>query len=279
MSTATDPITTTSSSQIFEMTRTNRILRMQALVLCGDAGISRALARTLFDMGVAPRLFEKAEAALEALNADRFDLVVVDCDDVVGGLAFLQLVRRTSSNRTATVLALVNQRTRMQAAFQVGATLALQKPFSVSLLTMILRASQGNILRERRRTFRHPVEIPVSLSVDHGPDLRATAINLSEDGMALQAHSSLPTNHPIRVRFDLPKTRIPVEAEGTIAWADRTGRIGIRFLDMQQFVRRSLEKWLQAQFEQLLADQKKENESLFPSHLLATVNRPLPVRV
>ncbi len=279
MSTATNPITTTSASQIVEVMRTNRVLRVQALVLCRDEGISRPLARALFDMGIASRSFEKAESALEALTASRFDLVVVDCDDVDGGMALLRLVRRTPSNKTATVLALVNQRTRMQAAFQSGATLALQKPFSASLLSLILRASQGNILRERRRTFRHPVEIPVSLSVDHGSDVRATAINLSEDGMAIQSQSFLPAEHPVRVRFALPGTRISVEAEGAIAWADRTGRIGIRFLNMQPFVRRILEKWLQTHFEQLLAEQKKETEGLLPRQVPATVNRPLPVRV
>jgi CheY-like chemotaxis protein len=279
MATATNPITTTSASQIVEVMRTNRILGVQALVFCRDEGISRSLARTLLDLGIASRFFEKAEAALEAMNLDRFDLVVVDCDDVKGGMALLQLARRTPSNKTATILALVNQQTPMQAAFQVGATLALQKPFSASLLGLILRASQGNVLRERRRTFRQPVEIPVTLSTDRGPDLRATAINLSEDGMALQTHSSLPADCPVRVRFDLPGTRVSVEAEGTIAWTDRTGRMGLRFLNMQQFVRRVLEKWLQTQFEQLLAEQKKETESLLPSRAMATVNRPQPTRV
>jgi len=279
MSTTANLLTTTSAAQIREVMKTNRILCMQALVLCRDEVISRWLARALFDLGLVPQFFEEAEAALEALSANRFDLVVVDCDDVEGGIALLQMVRRTASNKTATVLALVNQRTNMQAAFQIGATLTLQKPFSASLLGMILRASQGNILRERRRSFRHPVEIPVSLSVDCGPELRATAINLSEDGMALQMQNLLPADQPVRVRFDLPGTRISVEAEGAIAWSDRDGRVGIRFLNMQQFVRRHLEKWLQSQFEQLLADQKRENASPVPSGLLVTMNRPQPAQV
>jgi CheY-like chemotaxis protein len=279
MSTTTNPFTTTSAAQIREVMKTNRILSMQALVLCRDEVISRWLTRALFEMGIVPRFFEEAEVALEALNTNRFDLVVVDCDDIEGGMALLRMVRRTSSNKTATVLALVNQRTNMQAAFQIGATLTLQKPFSAGLLSLILRASQGNILRERRRSFRHPVEIPIWVSVDRGPELRATAINLSEDGMALQTQSPLPVDQPVRVRFSLPGTRVSVEAEGAIAWSDRTGRVGIRFLNMQQFVRPLLEKWLQVQFEQLLADQKKENASAVPSGLLATMNRLLPTQV
>lgn len=257
MTTATNPMTTTSSAKLFEAMKANRILRMQALVLCSDEGISRSLTRTLLDMGVAPRLCGKAEAAREALNDNRFDLVVVDCDDVDGGMALLQLVRQTPANKTATILALVNQRTGMQVAFQMGATMALQKPFSASLLGLVLRASQGNILRERRRGFCHPVEIPVSLSVEHGPDVRATAINLSEDGMTLQARAPLPAYHLVRARFDLPETKISVEAKGTIVWADPSGGVGIRFLNMKQCVRQILEKWLQAQFEQSLAEQKE----------------------
>ena len=272
-------ITTCSAAQTLEVTKANRILCMQSLILCRDEVISRWLARTLLDMGIEPRFFDEADGALEALNANRFDLVVVDCDDVEGGMALLQVVRRTASNKTATILALVNRRTKMKAAFQIGATLALQKPFSASLLGLILRASQGNILRERRRSFRHPVEIPVLVSVDRGPDVRVTAINLSEDGMALQAQYPLPVDQPVRVRFSLPDTRISVEAEGNIAWSDRNGRAGIRFLNIQHFVRWLLEKWLQAQFEQLLAEQKKENASPVPSGLLLTMNRPQPAQV
>ena len=279
MSTATNDMATTSAAQILQVMKNNRILCMQALVLCKDGMISRWLARDLFDMGIAPQFFDEAEAALEVLNHNRFDLVVVDCDGVEEGMALLQLVRRTASNKAATVLALVNERTQMQAAFQIGATLALQKPFSVSLLGLILRASQGNILRERRRSFRHPVEIPVSLTVEHGPEVPATAINLSEDGMALQVPYPFSANHPVRVRFKLPQTRVSVEAEGTIAWSDRAGRAGIRFSILQPFVRKLLETWLQTRFEQLLSDQKKESESPVPSQLLATVNRPLPVRI
>ena len=279
MSTTTNHLTTTSAAQIREVMKTNRILCMQSLVLCRDEVTCRWLTRAMFDLGIAPQFFEEAEVALEALSVDRFDLVVVDCDDVEGGMAFLQMVRRTPSNKAATVLALVNQRTNMQAAFQIAATLTLQKPFSASLLGMILRASQGNILRERRRNFRYPVEIPASLSVDRGPELRATIVNLSEGGMAIQAHSQLPANQPVRVRFDLPGTRISVETEGAIAWSDRSSSAGIQFLNVQQMVRRLLEKWLQSQFEQLLADQKKENASAVPSGLLGTMNRLLPAQV
>jgi len=279
MSAMTNPMTTTSAAQIREVMKTNRILCMQSLVLCRDEVTCRWLTRAMFDLGIAPQFFEEAEVALEALSVDRFDLVVVDCDDVEGGMAFLQMVRRTPSNKAATVLALVNQRTNMQAAFQIAATLTLQKPFSASLLGMILRASQGNILRERRRNFRYPVEIPASLSVDRGPELRATIVNLSEGGMAIQAHSQLPANQPVRVRFDLPGTRISVETEGAIAWSDRSSSAGIQFLNVQQMVRRLLEKWLQSQFEQLLADQKKENASAVPSGLLGTMNRLLPAQV
>ena len=66
-----------------------------------------------------------------------------------------------------------------------------------------------------------------------------------------------------------------MKAEGAVAWSDRTGRVGIRFLNMKQCVRQILEKWLQTQFEQLLTKQKA-NESLVPSRPLATANRPLP---
>ena len=87
MSTATNDMATTSAAQILQVMKNNRILCMQALVLCKDGMISRWLARDLFDMGIAPQFFDEAEAALEVLNHNRFDLVVVDCDGVEEGMA------------------------------------------------------------------------------------------------------------------------------------------------------------------------------------------------
>ena len=208
------------------------------------------------------------------MSRRKFDLVVVDCDDAKGGVEFLQAIRRTRSHEMATILAIVNQQTTLPEAFQMGATLALEKPFSANLLNLIFRASLGNMLRERRRTLRHPVEIPVSLSIDQGRDLCATAINLSENGMAIQAPFPLPPNQRVRVRFVLPNTKISIEAEAVIAWSERHGRAGIRFLSVQQFVRRHFESWLRSQFEQMTQALQKEDTGQLARELLAG-SRPL----
>jgi len=146
MNTATGSRTAPRASQIFEVMKTNHLLGLRALVVCHDRELVRSLARHLFALGIAPWLITKTEVALAALNASRFDLVVLDCDDVHESWALLRRVRQTESNKAATVLALVNHRTSMQTALKLGATLALQKPFSAHLLSLVLGASQGNIL-------------------------------------------------------------------------------------------------------------------------------------
>ena len=266
-----------TGAQAANVVLTNRALGLQALVLCRDSQITRPLLQVLFELGIAPKLYHEAAEALEVIHRRRFDLVIVDCDDTKGGVEFLQSVRRIPSHGMATILAIVNHQTSLLEAFKMGATLALGKPFSGNLLNLIFRASLGNMLRERRRAFRHPVEIPVVIHIDHGQDLRATVINLSEDGMAVQAPFPLPHNQSVRVRFVLPATKISIDAEAVIAWSERHGRSGIRFLNVQHFVRRHFESWLRDQFDQMTQVLQKQDASLMAREVLAG-SRPLPLQ-
>jgi hypothetical protein len=51
------------------------------------------------------------------------------------------------------------------------------------------------------------------------------------------------------VIFTLPGSNFPMDPKAEIAWADGTGRVGVRFLDMPQASKEQLEKWLAQQLE------------------------------
>lgn len=257
---------------------TNRALGLQSLILCRDAQVNRSLFRVLYELGIATKIYPETGEALDALSRRKFDLLVVDCDAVAGGIEFLQAIRSTSSHAMATILAIVDQERTLAGAFRMGATLALAKPFSPNLLNLILRASMGNVLCERRRTFRHPVEIPVLLRFAQGQESRATVINLSEGGMAIHAPVPVPPQQAVRVSFLLPDTNIVMEAEGMIAWSEGHGRAGIRFLNVQPLVRRHFEHWLHQQFEQMTQTSQREFPGQLVRELLAG-NLPLAPQV
>ncbi len=243
-----------------DVARTNRMLGLQALVLCQDDQTRRPVHQVLYELGVESCFCHDVESALEILASRSMDLVIVDCDDVSHGAQFLRALRQAPSNRTSVSLAILNRRTTPAEAFRAGATLVVEKPISTRLLGMIARASLGKMLLERRRSFRHAVAMPVTLSFESGQQVRATAINLSKEGMAIQASTAIPYRKPVKVHFFLPETKVDIQASGVIVWADLYGRAGIKFGEVQGYVRKFFENWLRSRFEQWLNDSMREED-------------------
>jgi c-di-GMP-binding flagellar brake protein YcgR len=124
----------------------------------------------------------------------------------------------------------------------------LHKPLSALNASRCFNAALGFMLRERRRYFRHPVTIPVTLLVED-KQLKADSTDLSEGGIALRIRQALPKNAAPRLQFTLPETNITFDVETEVAWADIKGRVGLRFLKLPESSLQRLEGWLNAQTE------------------------------
>ena len=68
----------------------------------------------------------------------------------------------------------------------------MQKPISTLNATRCFSAALNFMIREQRRYFRHPVEIPATLGSGEGEKLKATITNISEGGMAIFFRGKFP---------------------------------------------------------------------------------------
>ncbi len=180
----------------------------------------------------------------EILLSEKYDGVIIDCDDLQGGLELLQLLRKTASNKTSVSFAMLNGNTSTKKAFELGANFVLQKPLLPLTTLRCLSAAFGQMMREKRRYFRVPVEMGVTLTFDDGKEIRASATNISEGGMAITFRGKLPQEHISVVQFTLPTTSNTVQAKADLAWADGSGHAGLRFTNLPQVSREHLERWL-----------------------------------
>jgi hypothetical protein len=139
--------------------------------------------------------------------------------------------------------ALLNGITSLETAFALGANFVLDKPLCPELSARSVRAARGLILRERRRYFRYPVDLTVSLTPASGPSLYARATSLSEEGLSVELLHPLPVGSSVEIRFDLPATSTIVEARGEVAWY-QDQCTGIRFQEILQMSKTSFRKWL-----------------------------------
>ncbi len=218
-------------------------MTLESLLISKDAALLGVLRPTLEKMSVSVEVCTGTQTGGEMLGKRKFDAVIVDCDDLQGGIELLKTLRTTRSNASSVAFAVLNGGTTTQEAFQIGANFVLQKPLTPLNATRCFNAALNFMMKERRRYFRHPVEMAVKISLPEGVELTGTTTNLSEGGMALRVAGKLPKSVETRVQFTLPGSNTSLELKGNIAWAI-TGNAGIKFVEVPQSSQYQLEKWL-----------------------------------
>lgn len=223
---------------------------LDCLVLSRDPEVVRVLRPAMEKLQIHLRVPDISGAGHQMLLSNKFDGVVIDCDDLEDGLGMLRDVRSAPSNHNSVAFAIVNKATSASQALKMGANFVLQKPIEPLNADRCFSAAIGLMIRERRRYFRVPVEMAVTLAFSEGEQVKTQATNLSEGGMAarlpVQFKSSLT-----KVQFTLPGTHNSVETRAELAWADGSGNGGIKFVELPQLSREHLERWLLQHIERL----------------------------
>jgi hypothetical protein len=68
--------------------------------------------------------------------------------------------------------------------------------------------------------------------------------NLSREGVAVQAVAAVRPDQELRVRFELRRPKLQVEARGQVMWSTPSGQCGIRFLDLSPRTSRQIQEWI-----------------------------------
>ncbi len=225
-------------------------MTLDSLLLSQDPELVRVIRPTLEKLSIDVEICHEARAGAGILITDKFDAVIVDCDDLNGGLAVLQGLRSTPSNKNSVAFAILNgKRTTTQEAFGMGANFVLQKPISLLNASRCFHAALNFMIKERRRYFRQPAKMLVKVAYE-GKTLNATSTNISEGGIALMLREALPKGAAPHLKFSLPGTNIRMEVEAEVAWVDVKGRAGFRFHNVPKSSQEQLEQWLDKQMEQ-----------------------------
>jgi len=224
-------------------------MTLESLLLSRDTDLVRVLRPTLEKLAIDVEICQEARAAADILVSEKFDAVIVDCDDLKGGLEVLQGLRSTPSNKSSVTFAVLNgKKTTTHDAFGMGANFVLQKPISALNASRCFNAALNFMVKERRRYFRQPVRMIVHVLLGDR-ELKAASTDISEGGIALQLREALPKGVAPRLKFTLPETSLTMDIETEVAWADIKGRVGCRFQNVPQNSQEALERWLDERME------------------------------
>lgn len=191
-----------------------------------------------------------AEETPAKLDDCRVDLVVLDLEDAATAESLVTAIRRSSMSKTAVILGLLSDPGKVTQAFGAGFNFVLYRPLTQDNARPSLRAAIALLQRERRRQFRVPVQLPVTLSCDGDQELEGILLDLSEGGMDVLAAKPLAPGQAISVKLCLPPD-IAMLAHAQVVWANPNGQSGLQFMDSDQQQAGALSAWLGANAPQL----------------------------
>jgi CheY-like chemotaxis protein len=197
-------------------------------------------------MGIVAERFSDLATAIDRLQQQRFDALVVDFDDPDAAGQVLDEARRLNSGDAPITVALVAEPARARAILSNGAHFVLYKPLSDETAKAGLRAVAAMLKRERRRSYRVPVQAPVEITLPDTRKAEGILLDLSDTGMdVLTAEPQVP-GALLNFRFELPDGSLEVQAHGQVAWANPNGQTGVHFLDLDESIKAQLKDWLHA---------------------------------
>jgi hypothetical protein len=222
----------------------------RVLLVCADSAAIQQLAEGMQQFAITSEVCVDVSTALRLLNRKKFEAVIVDC-----GLAqadeMLGQIHLSPSNRTAVTFGITDP--GKPAKFEVQPTFLMEKPLSPSSVCRTLKAAFGLIVRERRRSFRCPIEIPAAIQAD-GEEANCHLVNISEGGMAIAGSPSVKPGAQVRVLFTLPGQLLRFKIESEVCWHDEKGRAGLRSLMIPSEQKSILQQWLAVKLEEDLPE-------------------------
>jgi CheY-like chemotaxis protein len=219
-------------------------MTFQSLLVCKDEQATSVLTSVLAGFGLGVQCCGYPDA-LCRLTEQKFDAVIVDYDDPHSAALVLQNAYQAAAPHNTVTVALLGDKTKVRHVFGAGANFVLYKPISQQQAEASLRAATALMKRERRRSFRVPVQLPVKLRVENGPEMEGILLDLSEDGLDVLAAQPLCPSAIINAHFALPD-QTELDIRGEVAWANPNGESGVRYLDLPENLRQTLKAWVVA---------------------------------
>lgn len=97
-------------------------MALESLILSRDPEVVRILRPALEQLAIEVEVCNGIGSGQEILRTEKFDAILVDCDDLDGGIGVLASLRKAASNKNSVTFAILNGSTTTQQAFRMEQT-------------------------------------------------------------------------------------------------------------------------------------------------------------
>src|SRR6266852_2585178 len=156
----------------------------QALLFCPDEKLARVVSQVFSELDFTVEPVHEPFAAVKKLMSQRYDAIVVDCENEQNASLLFKSARNSSSNQNSLAIALVLGQAGVAKAYRIGANLVLTKPINVEQAKGTLRVARG-LLRKSSETGKTPAAQSAAFSAQSArpeipaPDVSRTSADSS----------------------------------------------------------------------------------------------------
>lgn len=190
----------------------------QALLFCPDEKLARVVSHVFSELDFTVELVQEPFAAVKKFMAQRYDAIVVDCENEPNATLLFKSARNSSWNQSSLAIALVEGQAGVAKAYRIGANLVLTKPINVEQAKGTLRVARG-LLRKNADAASAAApaktEAPVSAGNSFQPASREAEIVAppSSEPELPEFEASLPTLIPAAPPAAVPAMTMSAEVE------------------------------------------------------------------
>lgn len=224
----------------------------RSLLVSGDSNITDQLTTRLQQFAITVDVCLDPLTAVSLINTRKFEAVFVDLALGEHTGHVFERVRLSPSNQNSVTFALASS--AEEVCLQIQPNFVLRKPLTEYEVGSTLKAALGLIIRDYRRYFRCPVNLPVVIHIGEKAQIHCEMMNISEGGLAVTTQATFTPGSHVTAEFVLPDEpgRFALEAE--ICWCDHKGRAGLHFRGVSEEKKLSLQSWLSRKIEERIPE-------------------------
>jgi periplasmic protein TonB len=160
----------------------------KSLLFCPDERTARTVTQVLRELEFAVEPANDPFSAVKKLTDERFDALVVDCQNEQDASLLFKTARDSSQNHSSLSVAVVEGQAGVAKAFRIGANLVLSKPINIEQSKGTLRVARGLLRKNEAKPAAPAVQAstrPVGdVSMFTQAAVRATSLLAAESARA-----------------------------------------------------------------------------------------------
>lgn len=213
-------------------------MSINILVVDDDAPTLELMGEVLRNYGVETQTILDPQDAVGLIETNKFDGIFLDLEmPKLDGFQLTRLIRQSVKNQKTPII-IVSGRDKdktVEQALKAGATFFLQKPLTTAKFIDLLNKTRGTILSERRRSLRvsgTKVKSAIHCTSETAK-ISGTILNLSQEGILMEADDVVPEGSPVELQFRLPGQTQDIAASGIVRGIRDRRFLAIQFTEIR----------------------------------------------